>query len=263
METHPAISTDLLFDSYQGLIQRHSDYWAISTPESPDYYFGNYLLLPRPPDDRDKGWLEQTFDRLIGQDPRIRHRTFLWPLDEGLSRCPGAFVACGYHYMECLALSLTRERLIPPDGPLPLPVRPFTPDDWPDWVELELRERNPAHEAAHYHEFLLSRVRLYRAMIADGLGQWWGMWDGVSLVASCGLFFTESLGRFQWVRTREAWRNRGLCRHLLHGVARHGLGRVAELIIVADCDYHAQRVYRRLGFEPVARTGSLCRWEQG
>ncbi|MFR9720718.1 GNAT family N-acetyltransferase [Aeromonas diversa] len=261
METHPAISTDLLFDSYQGLIQRLPDCWAISTPDTPDYYFGNYLLLPTPPDDRDKGWLEQTFDRLIGQDPRIRHRTFLWPLGEGQNRYPGAFIACGYHYMECLALSLRLDRLIPPAGLSPLTVRAFTPDDWPAWIELELTERNPAHEADHYHQFLGSRERLYRAMIEDGLGQWWGMWDGGELVASCGLFFTETLGRFQWVRTREGWRNRGLCRHLLHQVALAGLERVKELIIVADSDYHAQGVYRRLGFEPVARTGSLCRWE--
>jgi len=29
---------------------------------------------------------------------------------------------------------------------------------------------------------------------------------------------------------------------------------------VADEHYHAQRIYRSLGFATVARIGSLCRW---
>ncbi|WP_420359764.1 GNAT family N-acetyltransferase [Aeromonas caviae] len=90
-------------------------------------------------------------------------------------------------------------------------------------------------------------------------GQWWGLWHQDQLVASCGLFFTGTLGRFQLVRTHAEWRNRGLCRLLLSQVARQGLARASSLIIVADEHYHAQRVYRTLGFVPVARIGSLCR----
>ena len=75
-----------------------------------------------------------------------------------------------------------------------------------------------------------------------------------------GLFFTGAMGRFQLVRTHQDWRNRGLCRQLLSQVARQGFERARQLIIVADEHYHAQRVYRALGFVPVARIGSLCRW---
>ena len=49
-------------------------------------------------------------------------------------------------------------------------------------------------------------------------------------------------------------------RQLLSQVAHQGFERAARLIIVADEHYHAQRVYRALGFTPVARIGSLCRW---
>ena len=43
------------------------------------------------------------------------------------------------------------------------------------------------------------------------------------------------------------------------GLPQQGLQRVKQLIIVADEHYHAQRIYRSLGFTPVARIGSLCR----
>ncbi|MCE9944940.1 GNAT family N-acetyltransferase, partial [Aeromonas rivipollensis] len=136
------------------------------------------------------------------------------------------------------------------------------PADWDDWLTLELDDRDSGHGEASYLAYLQSRRDLYQAMIADGLGQWWGIWQGERLVASCGLFFTGTMGRFQLVRTHQDWRNRGLCRQLLSQVARQGFERARQLIIVADEHYHAQRVYRALGFVPVARIGSLCRWAQ-
>ena len=93
MEDHPGFATDLLFDRYQGEVTDHDAFWTVRTPGSPDYYFGNYLLLPTPPSDRDKGWLEASFDRLIGWDPRIRHRTFQWPLAAGQNSRVAGFVA--------------------------------------------------------------------------------------------------------------------------------------------------------------------------
>ena len=47
MEDHPGFATDLLFDRYQGEVTDHERFWAVR-PGSPDYYFGNYLLLPTP-----------------------------------------------------------------------------------------------------------------------------------------------------------------------------------------------------------------------
>ena len=58
MDTHPGFATDLLFDRYQGDVTQHEQFWAVRTPDAPDYYFGNYLLLTTPPSDHDKGWLE-------------------------------------------------------------------------------------------------------------------------------------------------------------------------------------------------------------
>ncbi|WP_421223665.1 GNAT family N-acetyltransferase [Aeromonas enteropelogenes] len=261
MDTHPGFATDLLFDRYQGEVTRHDEFWAVRTPDAPNYYFGNYLLLSTPPSDRDKGWLEATFDQLIGQDPRIRHRTFQWPLAEGQNSRIAGFVTTGYQYLECVVLALDEQSWQPVMLSHPgQELRAFQASDWQTWLDFELHERDMSHDEASYLAYLHSRQRLYQAMIADGLGDWWGIWQEGQLIASCGLFFTDTMGRFQLVRTHRAWRNRGLCRRLLSHVARQGLKRVERLIIVADEHYHAQRIYRSLGFTPVARIGSLCRW---
>ncbi|MFM5752762.1 GNAT family N-acetyltransferase [Aeromonas veronii] len=261
MDTHPGFATDLLFDRYQGEVVQHDQFWAVRTPDAPDYYFGNYLLLPNPPSDHDKGWLEAAFDQLIGQDPRVRHRTFQWPLAAGQNSRIAGFVATGYQYMECVVLALDEQSCPPPHGDMnKVEARTFTTADWPEWLDFELHERDEGHSEQSYLPYLRSRQALYQAMIADGLGDWWGIWKEEQLVASCGLFFCGTLGRFQLVRTHHAWRNQGLCRQLLSQVARAGLSRAKQLIIVADEHYHAQRIYRSLGFAPVARIGSLCRW---
>lgn len=123
MDTHPGFATDLLFDRYQGEVSTHPQFWAVRTPAAPDYYFGNYLLLSAAPSDRDKGWLEQSFDKLIATDPRVRHRTFQWPLAEGQNSRVAGFVATGYQYMECVVLTLEREQLlIPPTARAPISV---------------------------------------------------------------------------------------------------------------------------------------------
>ena len=59
----------------------------------------------------------------------------------------------------------------------------------------------PAHSEERYLPYLLSRRQLYQAMIDDGLRTVVGLWHQDQLVASCGLFFTGTLGRFQLVRT--------------------------------------------------------------
>ena len=261
MEDHPGFATDLLFERYQGEVRDHGQFWTVRIPTAPDYYFGNYLLLPSPPSDRDKGWLEASFDLWIGQDPRVRHRTFQWPLAEGQNSRVAGFVAAGYQYMECVVLALDAIDWQADTQANFSPARAFTTADWDDWLALEMAEREPTHPAEGYLAYLHSRRNLYQGMIADGLGQWWGIWQDEQLIASCGLFFTTRLGRFQLVRTHRDWRNRGLCRQLLSQVARQGLTLAERLIIVADEHYHAQRIYRSLGFAPVARIGSLCRWQ--
>jgi len=90
-------------------------------------------------------------------------------------------------------------------------ARTFTTADWPEWLDFELHERDEGHSEQSYLPYLRSRQALYQAMIADGLGDWWGIWQEGQLVASCGLFFCGTLGRFQLVRTHHAWRNQGSC----------------------------------------------------
>jgi predicted GNAT family acetyltransferase len=93
----------------------------------------------------------------------------------------------------------------------------------------------------------------WREMANAGLGAWHGAFLTERLVADCGLFFDDAagVGRFQSVATHPDFRRRGLCGRLIWEVARAGLQRVPTLVMVADDEYHAARIYESVGFERV------------
>ena len=86
----------------------------------------------------------------------------------------------------------------------------------------------------------------------DGQGQWFGAFLGDRLVSSMGLIRAgEGLARFQEVLTHPDARGRGLAGTLVHHVSRFGFDElgVETLVMVADPDYLAIRIYRSVGFE--------------
>jgi ribosomal protein S18 acetylase RimI-like enzyme len=85
---------------------------------------------------------------------------------------------------------------------------------------------------------------------------------GGRLVSSLGLIRTDSTtARYQSVETHPAYRRQGLAGRLiyqssLHGPDKPGAGR---LVIVADPEYHAIDLYRRLGFTVAEQQVQLVR----
>jgi predicted GNAT family acetyltransferase len=94
------------------------------------------------------------------------------------------------------------------------------------------------------------------------VGEWYGAFLGGRLVGDLGLFRDGPLARFQDVSTDEAFRRRGVCGTLVHEVARRALesGRAETLVMVADENYHAARVYESVGFRPEERHVVACRY---
>lgn len=103
---------------------------------------------------------------------------------------------------------------------------------------------------ASYAPYLARRNAGRRAQIAKGLGQWFGAFDGDRIVASMGMFHDDRIARYQSVETRATHRKRGICSALLRHCALWALGRApnADVVIVAEPDTDAGRLYRRMGF---------------
>jgi predicted GNAT family acetyltransferase len=121
-------------------------------------------------------------------------------------------------------------------------------DDWAQQLELSLT----GEDERATREFGVRRTKAQRAVTEGGHGQWFGAFLGDRLVSSMGLIRAgEGLARFQEVLTHPDARGRGLAGTLVHHVSRFGFDELGAetLVMVADPDYLAVRIYRSVGFE--------------
>ncbi|WLQ11247.1 GNAT family N-acetyltransferase [Hahella aquimaris] len=260
------LQTDLMFSRYSGVVEDVGRYVVITTPSNPNYYFGNYLLLKTPP--RADQWtdLELDFARYVGAPPRIKHFAFQWRVsDEEDGADMSGFMQRGYEYMECAVLTAKQSALSEPQKiNAEVNVRMLQSEkDWRAWYELELQERDVDQPMEEYVAFLQGVRDMYRSMIVAGRGNWFGAFQQGELVGSVGLFFDERIGRFQNVLTKSSHRSRGICHALVYAIAKAGFDRADILVMVADENYHAARIYESLGFQPSERQASLCRRNEG
>ncbi|MEM5451115.1 MULTISPECIES: GNAT family N-acetyltransferase [Paraburkholderia] len=252
------LATDLLLHTETGIVESRNDYIVVRTPDAPEYFFGNMLVLRQRPLVSDLKGLEHDFAQLIGTLPLIAHRTFAWPEGADGAVTLDAFVERGYDATVCRVLTAHPDdiRLLATNSLVK--VRPLTGrQDWDDWSRMQLADMpNPTDITSQ--RYMAHQQTAYRRLIDRGLGNWWGAFINDEQVGSLGLFFLDGIGRFQSVITGQQHRNRNVCKTLVGEVIRRTVGRSSKLVIVADESYHAGAIYEAMGFQQQGRVASLC-----
>jgi GNAT superfamily N-acetyltransferase len=122
--------------------------------------------------------------------------------------------------------------------------------DWAAAVDLHAQEHQ-SFDPVEFRDFVQRRMTVRRQQQEAGLGGWFGAFVDGGMLSGLGLFTDGSaLGRFQDVETLASARGLGLASTLVHHASMVGLldlG-VRDLVMVADPDYGAIRIYRSLGF---------------
>ncbi|GAA2153377.1 GNAT family N-acetyltransferase [Nocardioides koreensis] len=238
--------TDLALLQLDGsVVEDRGTHLVVRTPANPTFHWGNYLLLAHPPEPGQADHWVKTFER---EFPDALHRAFGVDGAEGSVGDLAAFAELGY---ETDASSVMTARAVsPPARPHPTAeVRPLvSDDDWAQQVELAVEG-----EDEHYSvEFATRRGEAHRRNVGNGHGQWFGAFLDQRLVASMGIFTSaDGLARYQEVKTHPGFRGQGLAGTLVHAAGRHALDEMGAetLVMVADPDYLAIRVYRSVGFD--------------
>ncbi len=223
---------------------------VVRTPDNPTFWWGNFVLLSDAPSSAEEAedWLA-TFER---EFPLARHRTFGVDGSGGTVADLSSFAAVGMDAEESTVM--TAQEVHPP--PRPNTGATFRPlasdDDWSQQIEV-----TRAGEALGYDlPFVTAKTRAERRLVEAGYGAWWGAFEGDRLLASMGLVTaSEGLARFQSVKTHPEARGRGLAGTLVHRVSRYGFEDLGArtLVMVADPDYLAIRIYRSVGFADTER----------
>ena len=254
--------TEALFWRAEGEVLDRGDYLLVRTPSNPTYYGGNLLAFDRPPAAGDyRRWLE-LFGREFGGQPEIRHAFFMWDTPAGEDGEVAPFDEGGFVLQSNVTL-LAREVVPPPKLNRELEVRRLeTAQEWEALLDSKVRLRDPRFEEGSYTLFKRRWLGVRRRLAAEGRGAWFGAFAGGRMVGDLGLFRDGPVARFQDVATEPEFRRRGVCGTLVYEVAKRALKAegVETLVMVADENYHAARIYESVGFRPLERHATACRY---
>ena len=255
-----ALRSDLMLSAWQGKIVEKTDYLVISTPSNPTFHWGNYLLFSSPPEDISYEYWLTKFNEEFPLDQGCNHIAFAW--DASQTGNINKFLEGGFELHKQLSL-LAKKVILPAHANNDISVRPLnSDDDWESAIELQVKCREEIYEEKGYELFRRRQMLHFRNMTAQNKGSWFGAFLGNRLVADLGIFFEGKVGRFQFVSTHPDFRKQGIWSRLVFESALYAfqIFKVTDLVIVAELDQPATRVYRSVGFEAEETTYGLSKW---
>ena len=258
-----AFRTDLAILALAGSeIEDQGTRIVVRSPANPSYYWGNFYLLERPPAADEVDALIAEYD---ADFPDSTHRAF--GVDgTGDQRDALAPLAAAGPALD-IGTVMTATSVHPPPRPNTEAVyRPFeTDDDWAQRIELAMAV-DTEYEPEKHRVFVTRKAEHDRRVCESGHGSWWGAFVDGRLASEMGIVDAwGGLARYQNVETHPDLRGRGLAGTLVHRVAQHAFDErgAHTLVMVADPDYLAVRVYRSVGFDDTEVQSQLQQNERG
>lgn len=241
------LNSDLYIISNTSNVIDRIDYLKIETPGNPEFFWGNFLIFPNPPqkDDYDN-WIK-VFKQEFGHNKNIKHIAFTWDIFGGKPEL-GQFINAGFILEETVLMSANELKIIKPNSNIEYRLI-SSPNDWEQLVELQIEtgllELN--YNPKIYREFIQRRFSDYKIMVDKNLGSWFGAFLNGKLVSDLGLFGNSKNMRFQSIETKLEHRNQGIAQNLML-FAANSL-KSENYILQADSKGRAIDLYMKMGFE--------------
>lgn len=242
--------TDLALLTASGsLVEDRGTHLVVRSPDNPSYFWGNFLLLARPPL---PGGEREVVGAFHTEFPQADHVSLGIDTAELTDESRAAFEAAGLTVD--VSTVLTASSLRAPRE-VEAEVRPLSGDEeWEARARLS-QQLYPQTSEEAFMAFARQKNAQERRLVDGGRGQRFGAFVDGDLVSTAGIFVTEDgVARFQSVETHTEHRRRGLASAVVHAAGRQALDHllggagVRTLVIVADTDGEAIEIYRRLGF---------------
>ena len=202
------------------------------------------------------------FAQEIGSPPDVIHQTYGWDTSQGEVGVVEPFLDGGFELARQTVL--TAQWLVSPAPPAQaVGIRPLRSDgDWLQALENQVRCRDAGHDETGYRKFKERQMASYRSMSEAGMGEWFGAFSGGVLLADLGIIHDGQFARYQSVETHPDYRRQGIAGNLVHQAGQYALDHfdIETLVIVADQESAASRLYRSVGFKPKEQQMGLERW---
>lgn len=261
-----AYFTDLEILRFEGRVEDRDEYIVAESPGNPDYFWGNLLVMREIPSKGDLARWSALFQKEFAHQPLVKHMTFGWDSPVGEQGEVQEFLDAGFKLQHSVVLTTEADDLIEPQKmDREVEVRPVaTNAEWEAALANQVACRGEDFPMELYLPFKRRQMAKYRRMTEAGLGQWYGAFLGDRLVADCGLFYFEKIGRYQSVGTHPDFRRRGICGALVFETARKALqgNHAHKLVMVADPEYYAAKIYESVGFSPTERQVGMSKYPE-
>jgi ribosomal protein S18 acetylase RimI-like enzyme len=223
------------------------EYVVVRTPANPSYWWGNYLLFRTP---FAAGQVAARLELFRSEFPAAKHVALGIDNIDGQVGAEEELAAAGFGIERYTVMTATD--VIAPARPNEAAQYRFlaSDDDWEQLTALNLATADQEVDAS-YEEFNRRKIEAARGLVESGQAVWFGAFEGERLLASLGLVPDgQGAARFQSVQTHPDARGKGLASTLVYRASTYGLGELGAktLVMVADPDYLAIRIYRALGF---------------
>lgn len=256
--------TDLFFPRFDGLIRESENYLVVESPSNREFHWGNFLLFNKAPQFGDLLRWKELFRKEFSHAPEITHFAFGWDTTQQDLGASSEFINASFYLSDSVVLSATSvqaPRFLNPQ----VECRPLlTDEEWFAAVEMQVECRDPEHTLEAFRVFKVNRMKRYREMSEAGHGFFFGAYLNGRVVGSLGIYQDREIARFQTVVTSPRHRGVGICRSLVYQVSKFALEKMGAktLVMVADDEGIARRIYEEVGFKPVEKQFGLSWWSR-
>ncbi len=255
--------SDFIFNNFDGSVEDKGDYFVARTASNPNYFWGNLLLYKKPPQKGDLDRWKSDFKKEF-KDRSIYHMTLAWDSPTGEEGSAQDFIDDGFELDTSIVLS-TSDVNVPPKFNQDIDLKVIsTKSDFEECIQVQLSCANDEMSLESWEVFYRKTMSKYQDMISAERGLWFGATLDGKMVGSLGLFTDGEVGRYQIVSTRKEFQRKGVCSTLVYKSAQYALEKmgVKTLVMVADEEYHAAKIYESVGFLPTEKQIGLCWWDK-
>jgi ribosomal protein S18 acetylase RimI-like enzyme len=249
------LQTDLELAATRGPVIERDDYTVVTTPDDPSYYTGNQLVFPAAPQVGEVAYWTRKFAAELGHDREIRHVALRWDGIAGDTGARAELEGAGFTIDTSVVMQATRAITAPSTM---FEVRPLVVREMQSTADLAFAIGD--HHDESMRTFFARRAAWQQQLVGAGKAMWWGALDKGVLVGSLGLVALGTRARYQDVQTATTHRKRGIASAMLVAAAHALLPSVTTLVIVAEPNSAAKRVYSRAGFMALETVVAACRY---
>jgi ribosomal protein S18 acetylase RimI-like enzyme len=251
------LKTSLIFARNESEIVERESYMAIKTPANPGFHWGNYLIFKKAPQGQDIDTWKMLFKKEFPYYDQIKHYVFAW--DEPSPPADEEYLAHKMELEKSIALVAT-ELIKPKHYNDSIIVRPLTtPEEWDLSDLLQTQSRPDIYNYNEFLEFKKNQSKSYQNLEKENRGHRFGAFLDGKLVADLGIFHEDRIARYQNVVTHPDFRRQGICATLVYESGKYIMNetKIDKMVMVADPDYHAAKIYESVGFQPKEESYNL------